>query len=316
MERVDGTLGFVFPGQGSQSVGMLGELAAAHPEVESTFTVANEVLGFDLWGLIKGGPEAELNRTENTQPALLACSVAAWRIWTRITSIRPACMSGHSLGEYSALVCTGALAFEDALRLVRERGRLMQQAVPPRIGAMAAVLGLEDELIVRLCASVSTPEAVVSAANFNAPGQVVVAGHTPAVQRLVEVAKAEGAKRSVLLPVSVPSHCVLMKDAAAQLRRLLTSIPFHAPAIPVLHNVDVLKHDVDAEIRAVLEQQMYGSVRWSDTVKTMRAAGITRFVECGPGKVLAGLNKRIAPDSTIRSINDTESLNLALEFVQ
>lgn len=316
MENVDSTLGFVFPGQGSQSVGMLRELAATYPEAEGTFAVANEALGFDLWGLITEGPEPELNRTENTQPALLACSVAIWRIWTAATSIRPACMAGHSLGEYSALVCAGALAFEDALRLVRERGRLMQEAVPSGVGAMAAVLGLEDERIVQLCESISTPEAVVAAANFNAPGQVVVAGHGPAVQRLVELAKSEGAKRSVLLPVSVPSHCLLMKGAAEKLSGFLASISIELPAIPVLHNVDVLKHANATEIRTALEQQMYASVRWSDTVRAMRVAGITRFVECGPGKVLAGLNKRIAPDSTIRSVNDTESLNLALEFVE
>lgn len=316
IESVDRTLAFVFPGQGSQSVGMLRGLEARHAVVEDTFAAAADVLGFDLWRLISDGPDQDLNRTENTQPALLASSVAMWRLWTGASPVRPAYMAGHSLGEYAALVCAGALAFEDALRLVRERGRLMQQAVPEGLGAMAAVLGLDDERIIRLCESISTPEALVAAANFNAPGQVVVAGHAAAVQRLVELAKAEGAKRSMLLPVSVPSHCLLMENAAEKLLAMLGSVRLRKPSIPVLRNVDVLQHADEADMRVALAKQMYSPVRWSESVRTMVDSGITRFIECGPGKVLAGLTKRCAPDATTRSINDEESLKLALEFVQ
>ncbi len=316
MVHVDNALAFLFPGQGSQSVGMLRDLAARHPEVELTFGEASRVLGFDLWALVSHGPEQDLNRTEITQPALLAASVAIWRIWLQRSAVRPAWMAGHSLGEYSALVCAGALAFEQAVLLVRERGRLMQQAVPDGAGAMAAILGLEHAQVIELCASVSRPDALVSPANFNAPGQVVVAGHAAAVQRLVNAAKAQGARRSVLLAVSVPSHCLLMKLAAANLESILSALSLQTPAPPVVHNVDVLPHHSAQEIRDALTAQMYSPVRWSETIRAMTAAGASRFMECGPGKVLSGLQKRIAPESIVYSLNDETSLNNALESVQ
>ena len=316
MAGVDDTVAFIFPGQGSQAPGMLLEWAARHPEIERTFATASELLGFDLWALTTQGPEEELNRTENTQPALLAASVAIWRIWCEASERRPAWLAGHSLGEYSALVCAGAMRFEDAVPLVRERGRLMQKAVPAGVGAMAAVLGLDDERIIQLCESVSRPDALVAAANFNAPGQVVVAGHAEAVKGLVDAAKAEGARRSVLLPVSVPSHCPLMKPAADRLAAALAGIPIECPRVPVLHNVDVRPHQGADEIRTALAEQMYLPVRWSDTVRALAAAGVSRFVECGPGKVLAGLNKRIVPGGTTTSLNDEESLNNLLESLQ
>jgi [acyl-carrier-protein] S-malonyltransferase len=316
MADIDSALAFIFPGQGSQAVGMLRDLAALHSEVEHTFAEASRVLGFDLWHLVARGPEQDLNRTENTQPALLAASVAIWRIWSRCSEIRPAWMAGHSLGEYSALVCAGALNFEDAVLLVRERGRLMQQAVPEGTGAMAAILGLDDARVGELCAAVTRPEALVSPANFNAPGQVVVAGHAAAVRRLVDAAKAEGARRSVLLAVSVPSHCLLMEPAAARLESILSAVTIRSPGTPVLHNVDVLPHQSAPEIREALTAQMYRPVRWSETIKAMTAAGATQFIECGPGRVLAGLQRRIAPESAARAINEQESLNNALESVQ
>jgi len=316
MGIVHGTLGFVFPGQGSQSVGMLRDLAAHHAEIQQVFAEASEVLGFDLWELVCDGPEEDLNRTENTQPAMLAADVAVWRVWTVCSEIRPAWMAGHSLGEYSALVCANAISFEDAVRLVRARGRLMQNAVPPGDGAMAAILGLEDERLVQLCKSTSMPGGVVSAANFNAPGQVVIAGHSAAVRRVVDRAKSEGAKRSVVLPVSVPSHCSLMTDAAESLNPILANTPCYPPQTPVLHNVDVAVHESPDEIRSALVAQMYRSVRWSETVKSMCAKGVNRFVECGPGKVLSGLSKRIAPDCSVYSTGDEESLTKAKESVQ
>lgn len=309
----DREVAFIFPGQGSQAIGMLGSLASRHPEVERTFAAASELLEFDLWQLVARGPEDDLNKTENTQPALLAASVAVWRVWCAVSERRPSWMAGHSLGEYSALVCAGAMRFEDAVLLVRERGRLMQRAVPAGDGAMAAVLGLDDDRVTSLCEAISRPEALVSAANFNAPGQVVVAGHAEAVGRLVDAAKAEGARRSVLLPVSVPSHCPLMKPAADSLASLLSAIPIESPSIPILHNVDVQPHQSAPEIRAALAEQMHNPVRWSETIRALTMAGATRFVECGPGKVLAGLNKRIAPEHTTISLHDEESLNHVLE---
>lgn len=303
----------LFPGQGSQSVGMLSALAESHSEVRETFAEASDTLGLDLWRMVASGPEEELNRTENTQPALLAASVAVWRIWSRALARKPARMAGHSLGEYSALVCAGALSFSDAVRLVRERGSAMQQAVAPGAGAMAAVLGLEDAAVIALCGEIARPDFSVSAANFNAPGQVVVAGHAEAVNRLVELAKGQGAKRAIVLPVSVPSHCELMRPAAERLGLLLADLPIDVPAIPVVHNVDVASHSVAADIRAALVEQLYSPVRWTESVQTMARAGITHFVECGPGKVLSGLTKRIVPGCDVSSVNDPESLKNALE---
>lgn len=316
MSRVDNGLAFVFPGQGSQSVGMLAGLAETYPEVEATFRVASDVLGCDLWDLVRNGPEERLNSTQFTQPAMLAAGVAAWRVWCANSEVRPGWMAGHSLGEYTALVCADALGFEDGLKLVSERARLMQEAVPPDVGAMAAVLGLNDERVVAVCADASTDSEVVTAANFNAPGQVVIAGDKAAVERAVVRAKAEGAKRAVLLPVSVPSHCPLMRDAADKFKAAIESVPMESPAIGVVHNVDVAMHPAPEVIRAVLLKQLYGSVRWADSILFMSQQGVDRFVECGPGRVLAGLNKRIVAGVKTEAIFDPGSLAKTLELVQ
>jgi [acyl-carrier-protein] S-malonyltransferase len=314
MSVMDNGLAFLFPGQGSQSVGMLSGLAEAQPEVEKTFRTASEVLGYDVWDLVLNGPEERLNSTQYTQPAMLAAGVAAWRAWCEKSEVRPGWMAGHSLGEYTALVCAGALGFEDGLRLVAERARLMQEAVPPEVGAMAAVLGLNDEQVVAVCKQASSETEIVTAANFNAPGQVVIAGHRPAVARAIDLAKAEGAKRAVLLPVSVPSHCPLMQPAAERFKPILEAMPIESPAIGVVHNVDVAMHPAPEVIRSALQKQLYGSVRWADTILFMSQQGVDRFVECGPGKVLAGLNKRIVADVKTEAIFDPSSLAKALDL--
>ncbi len=314
--RVDQTLAFIFPGQGSQSVGMLVELAGQEPVVEATFVEASDVLGYDLWDLVKHGPEERLNATEFTQPAMLAAGVAAWRVWCEHTAIRPAWMAGHSLGEYTALVCAQSLDFHDGLRLVTQRAQLMQQAVPADVGAMAAVLGLEDDQVVAVCEQASEGGLIVKAANFNAPGQVVIAGHRDAVTRATELAKAAGAKRAVILPVSVPSHCPLMQPAAERFQSLLQQVNFAVPVTPVLHNVDVNRHAEAEAIRHALVSQLSGSVRWAESVRAMADAGVHRFIECGPGRVLAGLNKRIVPDAQTETIFDTASLLKAKGLVQ
>ncbi|QXP87375.1 ACP S-malonyltransferase [Methylococcus capsulatus] len=318
MPNIDNSLAFLFPGQGSQSIGMLADLAAVHPVVGETFAEASEVLGFDLWCLVQEGPEEELNQTVNTQPAMLAAGVATWRIWCSLTDRRPAWMAGHSLGEYSALVAAGALGFADAVKLVAQRGRLMQEAVPPGAGSMAAILGLEDPQVVAACKEASTRDSVVTPANFNAPGQVVIAGASQAVERAIVAAKALGAKRAVLLPVSVPSHCALMAPASEKFAALLSETSFESPRdrIGVVHNVDVATHPSPEVIRAVLAQQISQPVRWSETIRFLSDQGVRRFVECGPGKVLAGLNKRIVSSEATLAIVDQDSLNTALESIQ
>jgi len=305
------SLAFVFPGQGSQSVGMYADLAANHPEVRATFDEASAALGYDLWQVVANGPEEELNKTHVTQPAMLAAGVAAWRAWLANGGKTPAVMAGHSLGEYTALVCAGALDFADAVRLVADRGRFMQEAVPAGAGAMAAILGLEDAQVIEVCAQAGQGE-VVSAVNFNSPGQVVVAGSSAAVQRAVELAKGAGAKRAVLLPVSVPSHCSLMQPAADRLAERLAAIEVKTPSIPVLNNVDVAAASDPAAIRDALVRQLYSPVRWVETIRRMRADGVDKLVECGPGKVLAGLNKRIEKDMATSAIVDAASLAQAL----
>lgn len=290
---------------------MLAELAGAFPQVKDTFGIGSEVLGFDLWNLAQNGPEEELNKTSNTQPAMLAAGVAVWRVWRDQRGALPTAMAGHSLGEYTALVCAGALAFEDAVALVAERGRLMQAAVPQGTGAMAAILGLDDDKVRAICREASQGE-VVAAVNFNSPGQVVVAGHAAAVERAIELAKQQGAKRVVRLPVSVPSHCELMRPAAEQLRQRLAQIEIRKPDIPVIHNADVLTHDDPKAIREALARQLFSPVRWVETIQAIGARGVKGLAECGPGKVLVGLNKRINKDMNALAIYDTSSLAEAL----
>ena len=284
-------LAFVFPGQGSQSVGMMqgwGERA----EVRDTFAEASDALGQDLWALVADGPAELLNQTVNTQPAMLAADVAVWRVWQAAGGATPALLAGHSLGEYTALVAAGALSFADAITLVRFRAEAMQAAVPEGVGAMAAILGLDDDAVRAVCSEAAQGE-VVEAVNLNSPGQVVIAGNKAAVERAMALAKEKGAKRALPLPVSVPSHSSLMLPAAEKLLAHLQSVAIAAPAIPVLHNVDVQSHAEPDAIRAALAKQLHTPVRWVETVQALKAAGIERVIECGPGKVLAGLNKRI-----------------------
>jgi [acyl-carrier-protein] S-malonyltransferase len=307
------TLAFVFPGQGSQSVGMLAALGAAEPVVRDTFAEASDVLGYDLWALCQAGPEADLGATERTQPAMLAAGVATWRVWLRHGGPRPVAMAGHSLGEYSALVCSEALDFRQAIDLVRCRGQLMQQAVPLGTGAMAAILGLDDQQLDAACQAAAQGE-VVEPVNFNAPGQTVIAGHATAVGRAIEAAKARGAKRAVLLPVSVPSHSSLMREAAERLAERLATVPLRMPNVADVYTVDVRTHTSTDGIRQSLKEQLFKPVRWADTVRAMLAGGVTTLVECGPGKVLTSLNKRVErrPDLQMLALEDPTSLAAAL----
>lgn len=301
----------VFPGQGSQSIGMLADLAAAHPGVGDTFAEAGAVLGYDLWQLVRNGPEDMLNQTDRTQPAMLAAGVAVWRVWQQHGGAQPALMAGHSLGEYTALVCAGAIDFAAAIALVAERGRCMQSAVAADVGAMAAILGLEDEVVDAVCAESAGVE-IVSPVNFNSPGQVVIAGHAGAVERALIAAKAAGAKRAITLPVSVPSHCALMEPAAREFAASLAGIAIQKPAIPVIQNVDAAVHEQPDEIRDNLGRQLYSPVQWVKTVQAMRAQGVVRIIEAGPGKVLAGLCKRIDKGIAAASVYDAATLDDAL----
>jgi [acyl-carrier-protein] S-malonyltransferase len=310
-ENTDTGLALIFPGQGSQSVGMLSELFARYPQVDETFSEASDMLGYDLWQLVSDGPAEELNQTDRTQPAMLAAGVAVWRVWLASDGPAPAVMAGHSLGEYTALVCAGAIAFADAVALVAERGRCMQRAVPEGTGAMAAILGLDDDTVIDVCRTAEEGR-VVTAVNFNSPGQVVIAGNTEAVQRATKLAKERGAKRAVQLPVSVPSHCELMKPAAEQFAGHLQETTILRPEIPVLQNVDVTAHDDPDTIRDVLARQLYSPVQWVRTIEAMRERGISRLVEAGPGKVLAGLAKRIDRTLPAQPVFDPESLAAAL----
>ncbi|MBX9385659.1 ACP S-malonyltransferase, partial [Serratia marcescens] len=283
---------FVFPGQGSQTVGMLAELAAQFPIVEETFGEASSALGYDLWQLVQQGPAEELNKTWQTQPALLAASMAIFRVWQQQGGKAPALMAGHSLGEYSALVCAGVLDFKAAIRLVELRGKLMQEAVPEGTGAMYAIIGLDNDAIAKACEE-SAQGQVVSPVNFNSPGQVVIAGNKEAVERAGAACKAAGAKRALPLPVSVPSHCALMKPAADKLAVALQDITFNAPQVPVVNNVDVRTENDPEAIRSALVRQLYSPVRWTESVEFIAAQGVTSLLEVGPGKVLTGLTKRI-----------------------
>lgn len=295
------TVAFVFPGQGSQSVGMLAALAAAEPLVGETFAEASAVLGYDLWALCSVGPEATLGITEKTQPAMLAAGVATWRVWKHRGGAQPAAMAGHSLGEYSALVAAGCLDFSTAIDLVRFRGEAMQAAVPPGQGAMAAILGLEDADVEAACHAAAQGE-IVEAANFNSPGQVVIAGQAAAVDRAIEIAKEKGAKRAIKLPVSVPSHSSLMRPAAEQLALRLKDTPLQAPQGIDIYSVELRKHGDPASIRAALVEQLVKPVRWADTIRAMVGSGVRTFIECGPGKVLTGLNRRVDRDKTLQMI--------------
>ena len=304
-------LAFVFPGQGSQSVGMLAELGAEFPEVRKTFDEASEGAGFDVWAMSQGGPEAELGKTENTQPALLAASVATWRAWLAQGGPLPAQVAGHSLGEYSALVCAGALPLREAAALVAERGRLMQAAVPAGVGSMAAVLGAEDELIQQVCKEVSGEE-VVTPANYNSPGQLVIAGHAGAVDRAAQRLGELGVRKVIKLQVSVPSHTPLMRDAAQQLAARMAELPWQVPTIPVLQNADAKAHVGIEFIRAALERQLYMPVLWTDSVQSLVRNGATRIFECGPGKVLTGLCKRIDKSVDARALGTPAEMAQAI----
>jgi [acyl-carrier-protein] S-malonyltransferase len=301
----------VFPGQGSQSMGMLNDLIDIQPGIKKVFNTASEILAYDLLKIITSGPEEKLNQTEITQPALLATAYATWLILKEKSDLTPTVLAGHSLGEYTALLCADVISFEDAITLVAERGRCMQKAVPAGIGAMAAILGLDEEQLTRVCADIADNE-VVSAANFNSPGQIVIAGHKQAVKRAINAAKDAGAKRAILLPVSVPSHCMLMKEAANEFEKSLNKITFKGARIPVLHNVDAKIKSSSDEIKAALLEQLYKPVRWVDSINNMKNMDITKIIECGPGKVLSGLIKRIDRSFELFSIQDEDSLKKAL----
>lgn len=309
------TFAAVFPGQGSQSMGMLAELGDKYFEIRDSFQEASDALGMDLWSLVQNGPEDELNATHNTQPVMLAAGYAVWRLWRAQGGPMPAVMAGHSLGEYTALVCAGALRFDEAVRLVAERGRLMQSAVPAGAGAMAAILGLKDEQVVQLCRRAAEDE-VVEAVNFNSPGQVVIAGHTSAVERAITLAREAGAKRAVKLAVSVPSHCHLMMSAAEAFKERLAAVHIEAPKVPVLHNADVASYQDAGSVRESLARQLFSPVRWVETVQAMQAHGVRRVLEFGPGKVLTGLNKRIDKSLETACIHDSASLEAALTAVR
>ncbi|WP_456445579.1 ACP S-malonyltransferase [Thiolapillus sp.] len=302
----------IFPGQGSQSVGMLGGLAEQFSSIRETFEEASDALGQDLWTLASEGPAEALNQTENTQPAMLAAGIAVYRLWRKQGGPEGDVMAGHSLGEYSALTAAGALDFADAVQLVAARGRFMQQAVPAGQGAMAAILGLDDAAVTALCQEAAQDE-VAEAVNFNSPGQVVIAGNKAAVERAISLAKDAGARRALLLPVSVPSHCALMKPAAEELAAMLSGVDVQMPVIPVLHNVDVAAADSADAIRDKLVKQLYQPVRWVETIQAMKAQGVEQLLEPGPGKVLTGLGKRIDKTLTFLPVLDPASLEKALE---
>jgi len=296
----------VFPGQGSQSVGMMAGWDD-HPAVRETFAEASDAIGDDLWRLVTDGPAEALNLTTNTQPVMLTAGVAAWRAWQAAGGAMPAMLAGHSLGEYSALVAGGALAFRDAVPLVRFRAQVMQEAVPAGLGAMAAILGGDEAAIIEACREAAQGE-VVEAVNFNSPGQLVIAGHRAAVERAIDAAKARGAKRGMLLPVSAPFHSSLMRPAAERLAAKLATIAFGAPAVPILHNVDVLEHRMPDEIRAALAQQAASPVRWTATVQAIAGRGIVDVVEAGPGRVLTGLVRKIDGNLKAHSLSDGNGL--------
>ncbi len=303
---------FLFPGQGSQSVGMMSALADDFSLVQDTFSEASAVLGYDLWEVSSAGPLEELNKTEITQPAMLVSGIATWRVWQQSSGEQPDFFAGHSLGEYTALVAAGVIGFTEAVAIVAQRGRLMQAATPVGTGAMAAILGLDDNVLRKLCEQVANGE-VVACANYNAPGQVVISGNRDAVAKVGEMAKEAGARRVLPLPVSVPSHCLLMKAAAAELRNVLLACHFSDSSIPVIQNADVRAYHDAEQVREALARQLWQPVRWSETIASLLDSGVTRFVECGPGKVLAGLNRRISRGSTVFALTGQDSINQAMQ---
>jgi [acyl-carrier-protein] S-malonyltransferase len=307
---------FVFPGQGSQSIGMMKGYADL-PVVRETFAEASDILGQDFWAMANEGPAEDLNLTVNTQPLMLMAGVSAYRAWESLTGVRPVFMAGHSLGEYSALVAAGCLTFADALSLVRFRSEAMQQSVPEGTGGMAAVLGLDDDKVRMVCDEVMSAHRGKSLepANFNSPGQVVIAGHRDAVLHGMELAKAKGAKRAIMLPMSVPSHCSLMNHAAEKMQQRLEQVTLQSPAISILHNADVQSHTDAASIRNILVRQLCKPVRWTETIHALASAGVTHVVECGPGKVLSGLNKRIDERVQSLALTDSESLHQAASLL-
>ncbi|MDV6342545.1 ACP S-malonyltransferase [Nitrosomonas sp. Is24] len=308
---------FVFPGQGSQSVGMMNGYSDL-PVIQETFQEASDILKQDLWSMVVNGPADDLNLTINTQPLMLTAGIAVYRAWGSLGGEPPALMAGHSLGEYTALVASEALSFADALALVRFRAQAMQQAVPEGVGGMAAILGLDDEIIETICRDIASQnsEESLEPANFNSPGQIVIAGHKNAIVQGIELAKSKGAKRAIMLPMSIPSHCSLMKPAADSMRQQLDHVTMQPPRIPVLHNADVKTHSDTADIKEILIRQLTSPVRWVDTVKAFAANGVTHVVECGPGKVLAGLNKRIDPNLQQLSLTDGEAVKQAINHLR
>lgn len=305
------TLGVIFPGQGSQSVGMLSELAEEFPVIQSTFEEASSAIDVDLWQMSQQGPEEDLNQTHNTQPALLAAGIAVWRLWQQESRRQPLVMAGHSLGEYTALVAAGVIDFKVAINLVAERGRLMQQAVPAGEGAMAAVLGLDDQDVMKVCESAAQDQ-IVSAVNFNSPGQIVIAGNAAAVERAGDLATKAGASKVIPLPVSVPSHCALMKPAAMELHSFLGAAGYTTASVPVLHNIDAKEREDAGEISLALQQQLYRPVRWTQTILEMQKRGVEQLIEMGPGRVLTGLNRRIDRKIAAVCVFNPKSLSKAL----
>lgn len=290
---VKNELAFVFPGQGSQKIGMLAEIAKQSELIRTTFDEASNALGYDLWEIVQSGSQEQLNMTEVTQPALLTSSVALWRLWRHLDGPEPAVMAGHSLGEWSALVCSGVVAFESAVKLVRARGKYMQEAVSPGVGAMAAIIGLADGDVEAACAEVSKENCAVTPVNYNSPGQLVIAGHKEAVDKAITATKDLGAKLALPLPVSAPFHTPLMQPAATRLAQDIDTTVFSAPSIPIVHNVNAATEADAGKIKALIIEQIYSPVRWASCVQALSALGVTSVLECGPGRVLSGLNKRI-----------------------
>ncbi|MBK69707.1 MAG: [acyl-carrier-protein] S-malonyltransferase [Legionellales bacterium] len=307
----DPKLAIVFPGQGSQTIGMLDNLITIDKKAREIVNIASDILGYDILKIISDGPKEKLDSTEVTQPAILLTSYVTWLLWKHESNAIPSVLAGHSLGEYTALLCADIISFEDAIMIVSERGKYMQQSVPDSTGAMAAILGLDDSLIEQLCSNAAEDE-IVSAANYNSPGQVVVSGHKNAVNRMINLAKNAGARRAILLPISVPSHCALMKDTANKFSKLLDKITFNNAQIPILQNVDAKLKTNAADIKTALIKQLYEPVRWVDTINEIHRIGVTKIIECGPNNVLSGLIKRIEKSFELFSISDRPSLDKTL----